>query len=128
METERSRTNLHLGSPFDDLLREDGLLVEVEARAQKRVVARQLEKLMKEGRVTKAELASRMGTSRSALDRLLDPENASVTLYTLISAARALGGQLELRVSASQRPRPVARTGRVSPRGATARGGRKVRV
>lgn len=106
--------NPHLGSALDDLLREDDALEEVEARSQKRVVARQLERLMKDRGITKAALASRMRTSRSALDRLLDPENASVTLYTLTSAVRALGGRLDLRVSGSRRP--VARTSRTAPR------------
>ena len=93
------KKNPRLGSTLDDLLREDGALEEVEARAQKRVLARQLEQLMRQQRVTKAALAARMGTSRSALDRLLDPTNASVTLYTMTTAARALGTRLDLRLS-----------------------------
>ena len=117
--------NPHLGSALDDLLREDDALEEIEARAQKRVVARQLEKLMSDRGMTKAALASRMRTSRSALDRLLDPENASVTLYTLTSAARALGGRLELSVSSVRRP--IARTGRGAPRGPAVRRAGKAR-
>jgi len=117
--------NPHLGSALDDLLREDDALEEIEARAQKRVVARQLEKLMLDRGMTKAALASRMRTSRSALDRLLDPENASVTLYTLTSAARALGGRLELSVSSVRRP--IARTGRGAPRGPAVRRAGKTR-
>ncbi len=116
----------HLGSTLDDLLREDDALEEIEARAQKRVVARQLEKLMSDRGMTKAALASRMRTSRSALDRLLDPENASVTLYTLTSAARALGGRLELSVSSVRRP--IARTGRGAPRGPAVRRAGKARI
>ena len=118
--------NPHLGSTLDDLLREDDALEEIEARAQKRVVARQLEKLMSDRGMTKAALASRMRTSRSALDRLLDPENASVTLYTLTSAARALGGRLELSVSGVRRP--IARTGRGAPRGPAVRRAGKARI
>ena len=86
--------NPHLGSALDDLLREDDALEEVEARSQKRVVARQLERLMKDRGITKAALASRMRTSRSALDRLLDPDNDQVKLETLSRAAKALGRKL----------------------------------
>jgi transcriptional regulator with XRE-family HTH domain len=99
------KKNPRLGSTLDDFLREEGALEEVEARAQKRVLARQLEQIMLQQQVTKAALAERMGTSRSALDRLLDPTNASVTLYTMTSAARALGTRLDLRFS---HPRRVA--------------------
>lgn len=93
------KKNPRIGSTFDDFLREEGALEEVEARAQKRVLARQLEQLMKDQQLSKASLAQRMRTSRSALDRLLDPTNASVTLYTMASAARALGTRLNLRFS-----------------------------
>ena len=88
--------NSHLGSSFDDFLREDGALERVEARARKRVLSRQLEQLMRAQQVTKATLARRMRTSRSQLDRLLDPSNASVTLLTMTAAARALGTILDL--------------------------------
>lgn len=111
------KKNPRLGSTLDDLLREDGALEDVEARAQKRVLARQIEQLMRQQRVTKASLAARMGTSRSALDRLLDPTNASVTLYTMTAAARALGTRLDLRLSA---PRRAVRVETRSARTATA--------
>jgi transcriptional regulator with XRE-family HTH domain len=104
------KKNPRLGSTLDDLLREDGALEEVEARAQKRVLARQLDQLMRQQHVTKAALAQRMGTSRSALDRLLDPTNASVTLYTMTAAARALGARLDLNVSRPRRTAARART------------------
>lgn len=97
------KKNPRIGSTLDDLLREDGALEDVEARAQKRVLARQLEQLMRQQQVTKAALAARMGTSRSALDRLLDPTNASVTLYTMTTAALALGTRLDLRLSRPRR-------------------------
>jgi transcriptional regulator with XRE-family HTH domain len=67
-----------------------------EARARKRVLARQLEQMMKDQCLTKAKLARRMRTSRSALDRLLDPTNASVTLYTMTAAAHGLGTTLDV--------------------------------
>lgn len=88
--------NKHIGSSFDDFLAEDGLLADVEAVALKRVIAFQLEQEMKRSGLTKTELASRMETSRSAVDRLLDPENHAVTLRTLERAAGVLGKRLRL--------------------------------
>jgi len=86
----------HLGSNFDDFLAEEGLLEEAEAISVKRVLAYQINELMKTQNLTKAEMARRMKTSRAALDRLLDPENRSVTLHTLDRAARSLGKHLRL--------------------------------
>lgn len=83
-----------IGSSFDDFLKEDGIYEEVTARAIKRVIARQLDALMQNEGLTKSELARRMDTSRAQLDRLLDPENESVTLGTLARAAIAVGRQL----------------------------------
>ncbi len=86
----------HTGSNFDEFLEEEGLLSESEATAAKRVIAFQLSQFMKEHKLSKSEMARRMQTSRSALDRLLDASNASVTLRTLDRAARALGRQLRI--------------------------------
>ena len=85
-----------VGSSFDDFLKEEGIYGEVTARAIKRVIARQLDALMGEEGLTKTELAKRMKTSRAQLDRLLDPENESVTLGTLTRAAQAVGRQLRM--------------------------------
>jgi antitoxin HicB len=85
-----------IGSSFDDFLREEGIYKEVTARAIKRVIARQLGVLMQEQGLTKSELAKRMETSRAQLDRLLDPENESVTLGTLTRAAHAVGRNLRM--------------------------------
>lgn len=85
-----------IGSSFDDFLKQDGIYEKVTARAIKRVLARQLDALMKREDISKTELASRMRTSRSQLDRLLDPDNESVTLDTLSRAAQAVGRQLRL--------------------------------
>lgn len=85
-----------IGSSFDDFLKEDGIYEEVTARAIKRVIARQLVALMQESKITKTQLAKRMQTSRAQLDRLLDPENESVTLGTLTRAAHAVGRRLRL--------------------------------
>ena len=86
----------NMGSDFDDFLKEEGLLEDVTAVAIKRYIALQLTEKMSEEHLSKAEMARRMETSRSALDRLLDPENPSVTLQTLQSAAQALGGRLKI--------------------------------
>lgn len=86
----------HIGSSFDDFLEKEGLLEDVTTVAVKRYIAHQLSRKMSEENLSKAEMARRMETSRSALDRLLDPENSSVTLQTLQSAAQALGGRLKV--------------------------------
>ena len=90
------KKNPHLGSSFDSFLEKEGLLHEVTARALKRVIARQLDTLMKDQGFNKTSLAKKMETSRSQLDRLLDPENDSVTLDTLVRAAHAVGRELRL--------------------------------
>lgn len=88
--------NKYVGSNFDDFLAEDDLLTEVEAVAIKRVITYQLEQEMQRTGLTKTQLAFRMETSRSAVDRLLDPENHAVTLRTLERAAGVLGKRLRL--------------------------------
>ncbi len=90
----------HIGSSFDDFLEEEGLLAEAEAIAVKRVITFQLKALMKEQKLNKTQLANRMKTSRSALDRLLDPDNPSVTLLTLERAAKALGKHIRIELAA----------------------------
>jgi DNA-binding Xre family transcriptional regulator len=85
-----------VGSPFDDFLRDEGIYEEVTARAIKRVIARQLDALMREQDISNPELAKRMKTSRTQLDRLLDPDNQSVTLDTLTRAAQAVGRNLSM--------------------------------
>ena len=91
--------NKHIGSSFDDFLAEEGLLAEAEAIAIKRVIAYQVEQLMKKEHISKTEMAKRMNTSRSALERLIDPENVSITLQTLNRAAQALGKHLKVELS-----------------------------
>jgi len=88
--------NKNIGSTFDSWLREEGIYGEVTSAAIKRVLARQIEAAMKERNVSKAEMARRMHTSRAALDRLLDPENDSITLNTLQKAATAVGREVRL--------------------------------
>ena len=88
----------YVGSSFDDFLNEEGIEAEVAAKAAKRVLAWQLAQLMEQESITKTILAARMKTSRAALDRLLDPENTSVSLHTMEKAAVTLGKKLEIQL------------------------------
>lgn len=85
-----------VGSSFDAFLKAEGRYEDAQGLAIKRVLAWQIEDAMKKGDVTKAEMARRMNTSRSQLDRLLDPENQAVSLDTLARAAHAVGRNLKL--------------------------------
>jgi antitoxin HicB len=88
----------HSGSSFDDFLREEGVLEEVETVAIKRVIAWQLRQEMQRKRITKKAMAGRLRTSRSQLDRLLDPAYAGVSLSALSRAAMVLGKRLKVQV------------------------------
>src|ERR1700752_3622029 len=89
----------HSGSSFDSFLEEAGIKDEVEAVAIKRVLAWQLERAMKVQQKPKGGREKELRTSRSQLDRLLDPRNVSVTLDTITRAARALGKRLVIRIA-----------------------------
>jgi len=91
-----AKHNKHIGSSFDSLLKETGELTEINAVAIKRVIAWQISQKMEKEDITKTDMAKLMDTSRSALNRLLDPENTSVTLNTLDNAARAIGKNLRI--------------------------------
>ena len=99
------KSNPHHGSSFDDFLREDGIFEEVQARALKRALAEQLDDAMHAGKLTKVSMAARMSTSRSQLDRVLDPANLSVQLDTLIRAANAVGKTVEIKLRRQSRSR-----------------------
>lgn len=88
--------NPHIGSSLDELLEEEGLLSEVSAIAIKRVLAWQVSEAMSNLGLNKTQMAEQMKTSRTSLDRLLDPENTSVTLKTLERAATVLGKRLRI--------------------------------
>jgi DNA-binding Xre family transcriptional regulator len=92
----KARPRAHIGSSFDDYLREEGTYEETQAVAIKRVLAWALAQEMAKKNITKAEMARRCETSRSQLDRLLDPDNADVRLDTLSRAARAVDCELRL--------------------------------
>ena len=93
-----SKVNPHAGSSFDDFLKKDGIYEEVQARALKRALAEQLIDSMQSGKLSKVSMAQRMATSRSQLDRVLDPSNLSIQLDTLIKAASAVGRTVEIRL------------------------------
>jgi len=94
--------NKHKGSKLDSFLEEEGLLEDAEAVAIKRVITYELEKKIKKTHLSKTEIAEKMGTSRSALDRLLDPSNTSVTLNTLVKAAHFIGKKLHVSFTISR--------------------------
>jgi antitoxin HicB len=91
-----TNNNPHMGSSFDDFLDEENLLAEANEIAIKRVIAWQLQQEIESKHMTKTYVAKAMGTSRAAVDRLLDPNNTSVTLTTLSKAARILGKKIEI--------------------------------
>jgi len=88
--------NKYSGSNFDDFLAEEGIVEEVSAKALKRLLALQIADIMEEANLTKTLLAQKMQTSRSQLDRLLDPDNTAITLESLEHLARAVGKQLRI--------------------------------
>jgi antitoxin HicB len=97
------------GSSFDSFLEEEGIKEEVEAVAVKRILAWQLEQAMKQQQKTKQAMARELRTSRSQLDRLLDPQNTAVTIDTVTRAARVLGKRLVLRITEPATVRKVGR-------------------
>lgn len=96
MDEENKSVGNPIGSSFDNFLHEAGLFDEVQAGAVKKVMVFQLQAAMKEKKITKVEMAKRMNTSRSQLDRLLDPNNEAVSLETLTRAATVVGRQLHI--------------------------------
>ena len=103
-----AKSNSRRGSSFDDFLKEDGIFEAVQARALKRALAEQLDDAMQAGNLTKVSMAARMATSRSQLDRVLDPANLSVQLDTLIKAANAVGKTVEIKLRRQNKNRTVA--------------------
>jgi DNA-binding Xre family transcriptional regulator len=91
--------NKYTGSSFDDFLAEEGTLEEISAKAHKRLLVLQLADIMEEANISKAWLAERLQTSRLQVDRLLDPNNTSITLESLERLARAVGKQLKIELA-----------------------------
>ena len=105
MRKNRKKANYN-GSTFDSFLEEEDIREEVEAVAIKRVLAWQLQQAMQEQQKTKQSVARQLHTSRSQLDRLLDPRNVSVTLDTIARVAKALGKRLIIRIADAKVKRP----------------------
>lgn len=88
-----------IGSSFDEFLESEGILNEVTTLAHKRVLAWQIAQAMKNQHITQVEMAKRMQTSRTAVHRLLDPNNPSITLDTIDRAVMALGMKLNISIT-----------------------------
>lgn len=95
----KTTKNRHRGSTLDAFLAEEGITEEAAAIAVKRVIAWQLEQVMKEQQITKTAMAARMETSRKQLDRVLNPQDGNVTLETLQRAAKAVGRSLRVELA-----------------------------
>lgn len=94
--TKKAKGKIDRSETFDEFLAKDGLLAETEDAAIKEIIADQIKVAMDKQGLTKSEMAARMKTSRRQLDRLLDPDNPSVTLATLRRAASAVGRNLRV--------------------------------
>ena len=88
--------NKAIGGTFESFLEEEDIKQEVESIAVKKIIAIQIQEILKETRMTKTELADKLETSRAAVNRLLDPYNDSITLHTLKRAASLLGRNLKM--------------------------------
>jgi antitoxin HicB len=86
----------HTGSTFDSFLEEEQILKETEAIAVKRVLAWKIQQAMKEKRISKYAMAKQLRTSRSQVDRLLDPSHVGVTIGTITRAAMVVGKRVQV--------------------------------
>jgi len=89
-------TNRHIGSGIDDFLKEEGVLEQFQAKAIKEVIAWQLGQAMKDQNLSKRKLAQMMHTSRTQVDRVLDPTDGNVTIETLQRAAAIVGRKVQV--------------------------------
>lgn len=92
----KKKRNRHHGSSLDDFLNEERVFNDFRATAIKEVVAWQIERAMKDRKLSNNKMAELMNTSRAQLDRLLDPEHGNITIDTLQRAATALGRSLRI--------------------------------
>ena len=95
-KAKKKRGYVDRSETFDGFLDKEGLLSETEDAAVKEIIADQIRVAMDKQGLSKTEMAARMNTSRRQLDRLLDPDNPSVTLSTLRRAASAVGRNLRV--------------------------------
>jgi len=86
----------HIGQSFEDFLQEEGIYEEVQLNALKKTLAHQIKTMMNEQGIRKTEMATRMKTSRSSLERLLNEESYNVTIATISKAASILGKRIEM--------------------------------
>ncbi len=86
----------HIGQGFEDFLQEQGIYEEVQLNALKKTLAHQIKTMMNEQGIRKTEMATRMKTSRSSLERLLNEESYNVTIATISKAASVLGKRIEM--------------------------------
>ena len=87
-----------VGTTLESFLEECGIREEVYSAAIKDVIAWQFEQARQAKGISKVKLAAAMGTSRTQVSRVLDPENVAVSLDTLVRAASALGKRLEIQL------------------------------
>ena len=102
-----AKRNPHIGSNFDDFLKGEGMFEEVQAKALKRALSEQLEEGMQAANISKVKMAEMMATSRSQLDRVLDPDNTAIQLDTLMKAARAVGKTVEIKIRNVRKTAPA---------------------
>ena len=86
------------GSSLDDWLKEEGIYDEVVAQVEKEVIAWQLQQAMKKKKITKKQMAEKMRTSRTQIDKLLNPRDGNVTIKTLHKAAAVVGKRFEYKL------------------------------
>lgn len=91
--------NKYIGGSFDDFLEEEDIFSTTSAEALKRVIAWQIKHYLDDHQMTKSTFAKKIKTSRSQLDRLLDPENTNISLKTLVSTANAMGKQVKISIA-----------------------------
>jgi len=97
MSKKRKNQKNHMGSSIDDFLKEEGIFEESQAQAIKEVVAWQLEEAMKKQKISKNRMASMLKTSRTQVDRLLNPKN-DITLSSLQRAAAMVGRRVMIKL------------------------------
>ncbi len=92
--------NRHVGSDFGEFLQTEGIAHEVEQGAHKKALAIDIRRIMEAKRVSEAALARRLGTSRTAIRRMLDPQEHGTRLDSLVRLSAALGYALDIRLVA----------------------------
>ena len=92
------KKNPHWGSSLDDWLKEEGWLEEFQAIVEKEIIAKQLQQAMRKKKISKKRMAELMKTSRTQVDKLLNPKDGNVTIETLHKAAAVVGKRFEYKL------------------------------